>query len=161
MKNKLKSPVGLNPGGIGPKIFKSTMPFLIAGILLGIFFPSTFTFPFSIRFVLKILGWIMLGIGILAYLLTMVHFLKNFSKGILITDGIFRLSRNPLYSSWILFILPGISFVTDNWTILISAIALYVFFVINIKEEEESLSAIFGDEYTQYCNKVGRIFFFI
>jgi len=157
MNKKLKSPVGLNAGGIGPKIFRNTMPFLVIAILLGIFFPSVFAFTIVAKNSLKYAGWIILALGISTYITTMVQFLRNFSKGILITNGIFAFSRNPLYASWILFVLPGIAFVSNNWSFLFSSIALYLFFIKNIKEEEHSLQIIFGEQYTAYCNRVGRI----
>jgi protein-S-isoprenylcysteine O-methyltransferase Ste14 len=62
----------------------------------------------------KYFGWIMLVIGILAYFITVIQFSRNFLKGILITNGIFALSRNPLYGSWIVFILPSIAFISGN-----------------------------------------------
>jgi len=159
MKNRLNSPHGLNAKGIGPKIFRNTMPFLIAAIAGSLLFPSALSFPGSADNILRLTGWIMLFVGIIAYVVTLRQFIKDFSKGKLITNGIFGLSRNPLYASWILFILPAIAFITDNWSFLFAPVAMYVFFVLNIKEEEESLKQIFGEKFDEYCKRVNRLIF--
>jgi protein-S-isoprenylcysteine O-methyltransferase Ste14 len=159
MKNSLKSPVGLNPGGIGPKIFRNTLPFLILAIVAGLFSPETCSFPFQYRNIIRIIGWAILALGIICYLMTIKKFLNEFSKGKLITDGIYGFSRNPLYASWILFILPSIALVADNWILLISSIAMYIFFKISIKEEEDKLSGIFGEEYLEYKRSVNLLMF--
>jgi protein-S-isoprenylcysteine O-methyltransferase Ste14 len=159
MNNKLKSPAGLNPGGVGPKIFRNTMPSLILAIIAGIIFPDICSFPIPYRNIVRIVGWVVLALGITTYLLIMKKFLKGFSKGKLITEGIFSLSRNPLYSSWILFILPAIALVSDNWTFLFSIVAMYIFFRLNIIKEEESLFQIFGEEYLKYKQKVNCLIF--
>jgi protein-S-isoprenylcysteine O-methyltransferase Ste14 len=159
MKNSLKSPVGLNPGGIGPKMFKNTVPFILLAIAAGLFFPETCTIPILSRSLVRIIGWTIFTLGFICYLITMRKFLKEFSKGKLVTDGIFSFSRNPLYASWILFIMPSIALTADNWIFLIPALAMYVFFRLSIKEEEENLSRIFGEEYLEYKKKVNLLVF--
>jgi protein-S-isoprenylcysteine O-methyltransferase Ste14 len=157
MKTKLISPVGLNPMGVGPKIFKYTMPFILVAIILQIVFPELSSFPLINGIIRRIIGFVILAIGALMYLLTIKHFLKHFALGKMITNGVYSISRNPLYASWILFILPSIALITNNWTFLSAPIAMYIFFTMYVTEEEKNLLAVFGEEYKDYCKKVNQL----
>jgi len=143
--------------GVGPKIFKYTVPFILVSITLGIFFPELSKIPFINETLRKILGYIILALGFAMYLLTVKHFLKHFALGKLITNGVYSISRNPLYTSWILFILPSIALITNNWTFVSAPIAMYLFFSMYIHEEEKSLLSVVGEEYNQYCRKVNQL----
>jgi protein-S-isoprenylcysteine O-methyltransferase Ste14 len=157
MRNKLQSPVGLNPKGVGPKIFKNTMPFILISIVFGFFSPELSKIPLMNETLRKIFGYTLLALGIIMYLLTLKQFFKYFALGKLITHGVYSLSRNPLYVSWILFILPSIALITNNWTFLSAPIAMHLFFSMYIIEEEKNLLHIFGEEYNKYCSKVNQL----
>ena len=159
MKKLLISPIGMNPAGAGPKIFSRAIPFLIAGIVIRIFFPTIAEFPAFFSVYLKYTGIAFIVLGMIIYIITIIQFLKSFNKGKLITTGVYKYSRNPLYASWIIFILPGLAFYFNNWIFLTAAFAMYIACRLYIKSEEVQLMASFGDAYTEYCNKVGRIGF--
>jgi protein-S-isoprenylcysteine O-methyltransferase Ste14 len=155
----LTSPIGLNPGGVGPKIFRNAMPFLIVGILAGIFFPSVSGFPFYNKAIFRVSGLILMPAGIIIYIIAIIQFMKDFPKGKLITHGVFSYSRNPLYASWILGILPGLALFFNNWFFLLAAISMYISLIFYIKSEEEQLLAAFGNEYAEYKSSVRRVLF--
>lgn len=161
MKLKLVSPLGLNPTGVGPKIFKYTVPFLLAGIIGKILMPEFSTLPLSdrINFFFPGLVW-MIG-GVIIYILAARKLIIEFPKGSLITTGVFALSRNPLYASWVVFIIPGLAMVSDNWIFLISALVMYLLTLRYVVDEEEKLLEIFGDEYIDYIRRVPRIGFYV
>ncbi|MFN8256516.1 MAG: isoprenylcysteine carboxylmethyltransferase family protein [Bacteroidales bacterium] len=159
MKTNLKSPIGLNPLGIGPKIMKPALPFILIAILAGFWFPEIFSFRVKNEYLL-VAGIILLSMGIIAYIATLAKFVKEFPHGKLITTGTFAVSRNPLYASWIIFILPSLVALTNNWLWFLPAFAMYIAFILNIKEEENALKEIFGTEYQEYCKKVNRLFGF-
>ena len=75
---------------------------------------------------------------------------------ILVTDGIFRYSRNPIYLSHLL-ILTGTGLFLGLATILGYAI-IYMFCIeFDIKSiEEPELRNRFGDQYENYCNNTPR-----
>ena len=160
MKTRLISPPGLSATGAGPKIFRSMLPTLILGIVLQLFYPAVTAFPFFKETTLKNAGWILFVPGILFWVISVVQFLRDFPKGKLITTGVYSLSRNPIYASWIVFILPGLAGIFNNWIYLLAAIIMYISLAINIKEEEKALTEIFGDEYLKYAKKVNRVLFF-
>ena len=75
----------------------------------------------------------------------------------LLTNGLFKYSRNPIYLGLLLAIL-GVALLTKG-SILSLSIVL-IFFVITdrwyIAFEEKMMLEKFGDEYTDYCKKVRR-----
>jgi protein-S-isoprenylcysteine O-methyltransferase Ste14 len=159
MKN-FKSPVGLNPGGVGPKIVRRTLPFIFAAIALSVWFPDIAGIPFIQSPYLKFTGWIWTALGFIVWVAAIAQFAKGFPKGALVTNGLYSLSRNPIYSSYILFILPGIALICNNWCFLLSAVVMYIATIILVKDEEAQLQLTFGSQYTRYCQKTNRVFFF-
>ena len=77
-------------------------------------------------------------------------------KNPLVTDGMFKLSRNPIYSG---MLLVGIGFVVLVPHILTACCALvsYVGFEIQVRKVEEPyLRRVHGETYEAYCRNVGR-----
>lgn len=74
----------------------------------------------------------------------------------LLTNGPFRISRNPLYVGLDLVYL-GVALVTENlWTLLFLAPLLVVLHHGVVRREERHLEARFGDEYRHYRREVRR-----
>jgi protein-S-isoprenylcysteine O-methyltransferase Ste14 len=72
----------------------------------------------------------------------------------------YSLSRNPIYSSWTVFVLPGLGLILSNWLFFLSALAMGLATVFLVKEEEQQLFRCFGQLYTDYKRRVGCIFGF-
>src|SRR5699024_9246118 len=108
------------------------------------------------------IGVLLCLIAFLMFLFGMISFGRSFRVGIdeenpdeLVTTGMFSVSRNPLYTAFILLFL-GIFLTMPNWILL-----LYVkvgFWRINLQvvQEEEALKNIYGQEYLNYCKQVRR-----
>ncbi len=87
---------------------------------------------------------------------TTVNPLKPDTASALVNTGIFKLSRNPMYLGMLLLL--------TAWTIWlgnIMNIALLILFPLyitrfQIKPEEEALTGLFGEEFTQYCLNTRR-----
>ncbi len=74
----------------------------------------------------------------------------------IIKTGVYRFSRNPIYLSFVLFIV-GLASAFDNFWILLMTIPFVMFldrYVIT--REERYLNKKFGKEYHSYANKVRR-----
>ncbi len=74
----------------------------------------------------------------------------------IITQGVYRYSRNPIYLSFSVFF-TGLALIFNNVWILISivpSLCCIHFFI--IKKEEGYLEEKFGQEYLDYKNKVRR-----
>ncbi len=76
----------------------------------------------------------------------------------IVTDGIYRLSRNPMYVS-LAFVYLGIAFwVNSLWILLLIVPVLIVVDQGIINREEQYLEQKFGDEYLRYKSEVRRWF---
>jgi len=74
----------------------------------------------------------------------------------MVTDSIYRLSRNPMYVS-LAFVYLGIAcWVNSLWILLLMVPVLVVVDQGIIKREEQYLEQKFGDEYLRYKSKVRR-----
>ena len=79
-------------------------------------------------------------------------------KNPLVTEGMFKLSRNPIYSG---MLLVGVGFVILMPHILTvcCALASYAGFEIQVRKVEEPyLRSVHGESYLEYCRNVGRYF---
>ncbi|HET6565208.1 MAG TPA: isoprenylcysteine carboxylmethyltransferase family protein [Xanthomonadales bacterium] len=106
-------------------------------------------------------NWLLLAPGLVLIIIAMGGFIKAktgavpFSKStVLVTGGIYRFTRNPMYLGMAL-VLAGAAIRLGS----LSAWLPVVFFVFIIqrqfvRNEEIFLSAIYGDEFHQYCRKV-------
>jgi protein-S-isoprenylcysteine O-methyltransferase Ste14 len=77
--------------------------------------------------------------------------------GELVTRGVFAVTRNPIYLSFIL-ILTGVFLTIPNWILLLLLFGGIMLFHRQMQIEEKSLLSVYGAEYTEYCKKVGRYF---
>ena len=74
----------------------------------------------------------------------------------LVTSGVFRLTRNPMYLSLLLYLLAWAAYLS-NWLALL-LVPVFVLFIsaFQIKPEERALSSLFGAEYESYKARVRR-----
>ena len=74
----------------------------------------------------------------------------------LVTSGLFRFSRNPMYLGFLLHLL-GVALLVNLWPSLLAPLAFFA--VANfyyIPYEERAAIDSFGDAYITYCNNVRR-----
>lgn len=85
--------------------------------------------------------------------------IKNDDQMELVTNGIYRLSRNPAFLGLDLLYI-GITTAFPNWILLIVSCMGIVMMHFQTIEEERHLSAIFGDSYASYKKQTPRYFLF-
>ena len=139
--------------GVGPKIGRITLPYLVITILLTTFFPAVFTFGILLKPYFLVAGIVFLVIALVYYISTVSLLLPGIRANRLATKGAYGLSRNPLYAALLLFLVPGIGMVLNSWIIMTTAIVGYLAFRKFIHEEEELLERIFGEEFRNYRRK--------
>lgn len=144
--------------GIGPKIGRITLPWLVVTIVLTIIFPPVFSFGESVRQPLLIAGIVLIIFALVFYFSTLRLMLPGIRENRLITTGAYRLCRNPLYAAMIVFLFPGIALATDSWIILSASLVGYLVFRKYVHEEEEVLERLFGDEFRIYRDKTSLLF---
>ena len=77
-------------------------------------------------------------------------------KNPLVTEGMFKLSRNPIYSG---MLLVGMGFVilVPHVLMVCCAVLSYIGFEIQVRKVEEPyLRSVHGQSYLEYCRNVGR-----
>ncbi len=82
---------------------------------------------------------------------------KEITAGKLIKTGIYKICRNPLYASFVCFIVPGLMLLTNSWIFLTVPIFMYFVFKLLIKAEERYLENTFGQEYLDYKKETNAI----
>ncbi len=107
---------------------------------------------------LMVIGFVIALLGAWAMFRARTTIHPGGSASALVTSGIYRRTRNPMYLSFLFFII-GLGLVFANpWMILLAPLlVLYVQERI-IKREEAYLTARFGPEYIAYRNQVRRWF---
>ena len=151
---------GLDARGIGPRIMLITAPVLATAIFFEIR-PAAFTEIVPGKSAeAAFIGWIWLIAGFAAFVATLIQFISNFPKGKLITTGMYACSRNPLYSCWIIFILPATGMICNNWIFFAAALLMGMVTTFLVRQEEIQLLKCFGQKYYEYKKRVGLIFSF-
>jgi protein-S-isoprenylcysteine O-methyltransferase Ste14 len=144
-------------GGIGPKLALITLPYILLSILITQKDPQFLKLNLADAEWITVAGYTLIGIGFLFYVTTIVVFLTDFKKGLLVTRGTFSLCRNPIYASFIVFFIPGLALVFQSGMILSVALVLYLNFKISIHGENKVLQREFGEAYIEYRKNVNEI----
>ncbi len=79
----------------------------------------------------------------------------------LVTAGIYRTVRHPIYTSYILLFLGFCTTLQSWWGVGLLVVVCSVWFGNRIGIEEEMLAAEFGEEYRAYCMTTKRLFPYI
>jgi protein-S-isoprenylcysteine O-methyltransferase Ste14 len=106
-------------------------------------------------------GLALVSAGVVLWVLSLTTLVRRFRLGQLMTGGVYRLCRNPMYAAIIVLILPGTSLVCNNVLILLADLLTSVAFRILVRREERYLLATFGDDYTRYCQRVAQLIPFV
>ena len=140
----------LNAMGIGPKVGGIVLPWLALAVFFSVKFKSSFAYLENDSRILFFVGIAFLSIGALLYLFTLPALLKGLKETKLVTTGTFYLCCNPLYSSLILFIIPGVSFMMNSWLVLTTSIIGFTLLKIFIRSEYMEMEKFFGSEFRKY-----------
>ena len=107
---------------------------------------------------LLVTGVVLMAAAVASFVLakTTINPLKPSRASRLVTSGVFRFSRNPIYLGDLL-ILTAIA-VWLGQTANIALLVTFVWYIdrFQIRPEERTLSTLFGAEYADYCARVRR-----
>lgn len=143
--------------GIGPKIGIILIPWLIVTITISLI-TGMFSYTSGEKTYLVLSGAILLVVGLIFYFSSVRLLLNGLKSGKLVTSGTFSLCQNPLYVSFIFFLIPAISLLINSWMVLITCIAGYIPLKMFIKNEYRELEKYFGDEYLKYRAETPEFF---
>jgi len=139
--------------GSGDKIVLFTLPFLLAGLLLNIGYPSVFDVG-GPSTALGVISIVVLVPGLTIWAWSVALILVKVPRRELITNGPYSLVRHPLYTSVALLVLPWIGFIFNTWLGAAIGIILYIGSRIFAPAEEAALSKTFGSSWDEYCTTV-------
>jgi protein-S-isoprenylcysteine O-methyltransferase Ste14 len=113
------------------------------------------------------MGW--LGVFLLAcalFVFTRAHMdlksnwsptLEIFTGHTLVTNGIYRFIRHPMYASQWLWVVAQL-LLLQNWLAgPVDLIFFVPFYILRVQAEEKMMLDTFGDQYRQYMKKVGGV----
>lgn len=156
MLKLIKADNGMNILGRGPLVMLFALPALGAAVMLHIYMPRAARLPLPSG-VIAPLGALIIAAGAIMWLVAVAQLLTQFPRGKLVTTGAYAICRNPIYASFGILILPGISFVTGTWVYIVAGAVLCLGVLIFIRKEEQDLLRVFGDDYRSYVARVHRI----
>ncbi|MFD2586885.1 methyltransferase family protein [Croceitalea marina] len=115
----------------------------------------------------EILAFVVLGLGFLVVSIAIIQFYRKKTTvdplnpekaNVLVTSGIFRFTRNPMYLGMLLFLIAFALKLGNAFNTLILAGFVYYMNHFQIRHEEEALLKIFGKEYKLYLKATRRWF---
>ncbi len=154
MKEKMSD----NPGVIAfpPALYTGT---LFIGLLLSLFFPIGFL-PRSIALILGVLTIICAGVIVVSAFRAMNRARTAINPSqpttAIVSDGVFSLSRNPIYLSMTLLYIGIALIFSALWALLLLLPLLVIVQIGVVKREEIYLERKFGDEYLRYKASIRR-----
>jgi protein-S-isoprenylcysteine O-methyltransferase Ste14 len=143
--------------GIGPKLLGLTLLYSIIPAVLTKAYPGFFIVTSLPPAVFNCVGVVLLAFGIPLWLISLFPLLKGFSEEKLCTTGVYSIVRNPMYSAYILFIVPAVAIFLRSWIAFTIPIVMYLIFRRLIKAEEVYLAGQFGEEYLKYKSEVNSL----
>lgn len=166
-KNPLVLPNDESAYGLIGFYFKLTMIFMFAYVLLFAFVPKLYDQFLPITHLdtltVKYIGLGLLALSLIWTIIAQGNMKNSWRIGIdtetkteLITTGLFKLSRNPIFFGMIIS-LVGLFLTTPNALTGLFLILGYVLIQIQIRLEEEFLTNQHGQKYAVYKQKVRRL----
>ncbi len=115
----------------------------------------------------EILAFVVIGISFLVVSIAIIQFYRKKTTvdplnpekaNVLVTSGIFRFTRNPMYLGMLLFLIAFALKLGNAFNALILAGFVYYMNHFQIRHEEEALLKIFGKDYKLYLKATRRWF---
>jgi len=126
----------------------------------AVFLPMVVSFVYAVFLPLQ-LGTTWLYSGLILYLFGVVFTIvaiRNFAtspKDKVITKGLYRFTRNPMYIGMLLMQL-GVGIVGESWLYLLLTVVLMILLHANSSAEERFCLYRYGDDYEEYMSRTPR-----
>jgi protein-S-isoprenylcysteine O-methyltransferase Ste14 len=147
----------LSRWGVGPRIFLSTIAYALVAVAATRAWPDACLLRWPPYAVFATAGCILLALGVPMWLTSAVSAMRAYSRDQLRSSGVFGLVRHPIYSSAIVFNLPGIALLTRSWPLFLMPLVAYGVFKLLIHREDEYLERRFGQAYLDYRARVNEV----
>ena len=140
-------------------------PPILAFVMIGLIYlsslfivPTTFYYQSSLSILVLIMGFACLlpSLKLFAKFKTTITPLKPSNSTALVTEGMYRYSRNPMYLGLLLITIASTIWFGTWLGIIINIVFIFLINFLQIIPEEEALLEIFGEEYEEYKKNVRR-----
>ena len=153
--------------GLVGRYFKLLLIAMFVYVILQGIFPETYQFFLPIKIpriiVLELVGIALMILSLIWTIIAQHQMKTSWRIGIdtevkteLIRQGLFRISRNPIFLGMIISLL-GFLMVTPNAVTIIFLIIGYVLIQVQIRLEEAHLVQVHGEVYSKYKSSVRRL----
>ncbi len=141
-------------------------PLVLLIFAIAMWFAAPLTAPLDVTFGMRLgfaLALAVIGEGISATGMiqfrrakTTINPMKAGNASSLVTGGVYRFTRNPMYLGMVLVLIGWVVFLASPITLIF--VPLFVLYInrFQITPEERVLTSIFGAEYLGYKNRVRR-----
>ena len=136
--------------GVGPLFVLLSVGYSAVIVVISKYYDSIFLIGFMPDQVRTVLGTALIAVGIPFFIASVVMVNKAYNSDCLVTGGVFKCCRHPLYASWAVLMVPGIVLLVNSWLGLTAPVFMYVLLRILVRKEEEYLAEVFGSEYLAY-----------
>ena len=140
-------------------------PPIIALVMIGLIYlssllivPTTFNYQNSLSILVLIMGlaFVLPSFRLFARYKTTISPLTPSDTAALVTEGMYRYSRNPMYLGLLLLTIASTIWFGTWLGIIINIVFIFLINFLQIIPEEEALLTIFGEEYEEYKKNVRR-----
>lgn len=145
--------------GVGPHVVASGIFTDIVAGALAYMYPEKSVIPAGKHHIPILIGIVLLLAGIIVILASARHIVKAFRDGKLVTTGPYSWSRNPIYASYILLIMPAFALMCRVWLMFAASLVMYGIFKFVIRKEAAFLGEKFGDDYARYRASTNELLF--
>ncbi len=143
--------------GVGPQIAVVTLAYAAVAWAATHRWPGVCHVGILPRAVFMTLGGLLLILGFTMLMVADHSIMSAYQKDQLRTSGVAGRVRHPIYSSWIVFILPGIALISQSWPLFLMPFVAYAVFKLRIHHEDEYLQQRYGDAYLAYRAHVNEL----
>ena len=103
-------------------------------------------------------GFLFVVVSLLIMTVSVINLPVSKRSRKLVTHGIYRYVRHPIYAAGVFFLYPGIALLLKSWLALASTVLVYFIFKFMVRYEENHLLEVFGEEYRKYMEEVNGFF---
>jgi protein-S-isoprenylcysteine O-methyltransferase Ste14 len=144
--------------GVGPSIMLTAVAYAVVAGAATRFWPQVCLLSAIPNWVFLMVGIASVLVGVPMLILAARTGMAAYNSDRLATTGLFGVVRNPMYSAWIVFIVPGLVLLTRSWPLFLTPLLAYIVFKLRIRRESEYLEKRFGDDYRKYRGEVNEVF---
>ncbi len=144
--------------GVGPVIVWGQFAFTAVAIVLTRVRDIQFPTAPAVSILFRVTGILLILVGLYLDLSAKLKskIFKSVEDNRLITDGVYGIVRNPVYSCALLAC-TGAVLIANNLVLLPVPVICWLYMTVFLKKTEEKwLTELYGQEYAAYCQKVNR-----